>query len=237
MLEFPATPRHRAGWTVLLVLCAATLLAPPRSARAEHPAEGKWSIAKGRLVDGTPYSGKVDIRKRRDVFQVDWDTDSGKYSGVGILNTQGKLVVGWGQGGNYGVVSYKVTDDGRTLKGPWTFSAAEGQTGTETAVQSSASGQSRVYDTIGTQPGSGSGYKAKLTVTQRGDVYLLRWKSGAETYSGVGVRDGDSLDVGWGYGKQLGVVRYEFGGDGKGAAGMWAIPASENTGTEDLRRR
>ncbi|MBI4237777.1 MAG: fibronectin-binding protein [Deltaproteobacteria bacterium] len=90
------------------------------------------------------------------------------------------------------------------------------------------------YAVKGTNPGGKGNYTGTVTITQKGDLYQLAWSVGT-TYTGVGIKSGNVLSVGWGTGGAAGygVVSYTIGADGT-LTGTWAGPKDTGLGTETL---
>jgi hypothetical protein len=94
------------------------------------------------------------------------------------------------------------------------------------------SGFSGTYAVTGTNPGVGA-YKGRLTITQRGDVYDVRWSIANLKYFGVGVVVGDTLSVAYSDRDHtfFGVAAYEQSGGS--LDGRWAVSGGSTTpGTE-----
>ncbi len=82
-------------------------------------------------------------------------------------------------------------------------------------------------------PGGGS-YEGQTIISRRGDVWDVEWQlSNTPPYSGVGVRHGDVLGIGWGLGADYGVAVYDL--KGTRLEGTWATKGSGDApGTEVL---
>ena len=72
----------------------------------------------------------------------------------------------------------------------------------------------------------GRPYRAMVEIRREGDMYNVIWVLGPrETYSGVGLAEGDALCVGWASGGTPGVIVYE---SQKGKlVGRWTAPGAE----------
>lgn len=90
------------------------------------------------------------------------------------------------------------------------------------------------YAVKGTNPGGKGNYAGTVTITQKGDLYQLAWSVGAN-YTGVGIKNGNVLSVGWGTGGAAGygIVAYTIGADGT-LTGTWAGAKDATLGTEML---
>ena len=82
-------------------------------------------------------------------------------------------------------------------------------------------------------PGQATGYKGKVQIEKKADVYRLQWTTtGVPPYQGVALPTADGLGVVWGRGHEYGVVIYTISGGS--LHGAWAISDSDKIGTEDL---
>jgi hypothetical protein len=74
-------------------------------------------------------------------------------------------------------------------------------------------------------PTGGSGYAGSVKIDKNGDAFDLTWTiTGGQGYGGVGLVRGDTFGVGWGTGKNYGVVVYKI--DGGTLTGEWASSIS-----------
>lgn len=210
-------------------------VAPAASAGPSGPVNpadvsGKYKIlSASNPGGGGGYAGTVDITKHGDLFSIDWSiANTPPYKGVGIVEGQ-VLGVGWGLGNAYGVAVYKVT--GGKLDGKWATSTTQGRAGTETL--SGPSGLRGTYTIVAGKDGdTGKAYTGTVVINPTGAVYNVTWNIPGNTFSGVGILQGDVFTVGWGTaGKGAGVVVYQVGNklDGK-----WAQPHGSGLGTEVL---
>jgi len=92
------------------------------------------------------------------------------------------------------------------------------------------------YSCKGIETG-GKQYSGVCVIYRRGEVYLVTWTTSGGSFSGVGIRVGDTLSVGWSApveGKVLkGVNQYKL--DGKTLNGRWATaPGNGQVQTETL---
>ena len=213
---------------------APTVAATPTStaaAAAPQGFAGSYTIQSGKNPDGSSYSGSVSISSRAGYDAVDWTISSGRgdgFSGVGI-EMGGLLGVGWGKS-KPGVVVYKVS--GGSLTGKWAMAGASGL-GTENL--SGPAGVSGRYNIVSSSsPASGGAYHGTVTITPNGAVRTVRWSlTSGESYSGVGMLDGDTFVVGWGQG--VGVVVYHLAGGS--LTGRFASPGTSGIGSETLARK
>lgn len=192
--------------------------------------DGNWKISTAKAPNGSTYTGSVAISKIRDVHQLSWKTTGGNYTGVGI--TKGNtLFAGYGINIDYGVVVYDLKPDG-SLDGTWTTNKSGGMVGTEKVVGGKT--LNGTFNITGTNAGSNSSYKGTLSIKKVGTVYHLTWAVGSSSYAGVGILDGNTLVVGWGFGNAFGVVKYAT--NGNTAKGVWAMGGGNATGIEDLAK-
>lgn len=93
------------------------------------------------------------------------------------------------------------------------------------------------YSCVGKSP-NGKPYDAVVVVQKLGDVYGVSWAMGAQLIMGVGIRNGETLSVGWSVtgpdGRTVrGVNRYTI--HGRRMVGRWAtIPGPGAMGEETL---
>src|SRR4051812_38831309 len=58
--------------------------------------------------------------------------------------------------------------------------------------------------------GNGKTYEGKVRVTADGDAFKVKWTIAEQTYTGVGIRQGDVLSVGYVSGDYVGVASYRI---------------------------
>ena len=91
--------------------------------------------------------------------------------------------------------------------------------------------ETRVKDFSGKYLAEGVGnggrpYKAMVEIQRTREVYQILWVLGPrEAYMGVGMREGDTLCVGWATGQVPGVVVYRS--EGKRLVGRWTAPGAD----------
>jgi hypothetical protein len=217
---------------------AAPTIATSPNDRAPEPAadealfEGTWTIAEAKTLDGSPYSGTVQIAKKGERYEVKTQSNLSNTSGLGLASGN-KLCVGWGANG-FGVVFYKIGQDG-TLNGRWTSSAAgpNDSDGLENATGGSPGKIEGAYVVKGTNPG-GDSYQAKLKIAKTDQTYRLEWEVSGVVLKGVGIKVDDGLFVAWGDKEPFGVVSYTF--SGAQAKGVRTQAGATQTATENLAR-
>lgn len=197
---------------------------------AQQSFTGNYTIQSGRNADGSQYAGSVDISNHGDHNVLAWTISSGgsNFSGVGI--EMGDLLgVGWGKS-KPGVVVYKVS--GGSLDGKW---AMEGAPSLGTESLSGPAGVSGTYNIVSSSsPASGGAYHGKVTITPKGALRTVHWAlTSGESYSGVGILDGDLFVVGWGSG--VGVAVYHTAASG--LSGRAAGAGAQGIGSEVLARK
>lgn len=211
------------------------LQTPVQLAQRQTNIEGIWNISEGKNPDGEEYTGTLEIKATGTVdnlYNVTWKTSAGTYNGLGLYEN-GRLFVGWAPVGEiYGLILYRISKDG-ILQGEWTYSGARGKVWQETATPDKKDDLEGEYQTSGRD--SGGEYNGNLTINKSGETYQLTWKTDNDSYSGVGIRTGDWLAVGWGPTENLGVLEYEI--NGNEAKGRWAIPNISELGTDNINRR
>jgi hypothetical protein len=177
------------------------------------------------------YKGTVTITKKGGVYTLGWAIpDQPAYSGVAIAQG-GTLAVGWGMGSRYGVVVYRV--EGGKLTGQWATAGSGPTPGTE--VLEGPEGLNGTYKIVSAKSPDGKTYSGTVAITPTGSTYSVKWTLPSESYSGVAIKEGDLLVVGWGEaGKGAGAVSYQVRGNI--LAGSWASPGGTQLGTETLAK-
>lgn len=194
---------------------------------------GSYAISSSTNPGGAPgYTGSTTITRSGDIHDVTWTIpNTPPYTGVAVLSGS-TLGVGWGMGSRYGVAVYKVS--GGQLSGRWATKGSGARAGTE--VLDGPAGLNGAYKiTSGSAP-DGKSYTGTVSITPTGETYAVKWTLPSDSYSGVGIKQGDTLVVGWGEaGKGAGVVSYEV--SASTLNGKWATPGGTQLGTEILGKR
>ena len=194
---------------------------------------GTYAVTSSTNPGGAPgYTGSIKITRAGDVHDVTWTIpNTPPYTGVAVLSGS-ILGVGWGLGSRYGVAVYTVS--GGHLSGRWATKGSGERAGSETL--DGPAGLSGTYKiTSGAAP-DGKGYTGTVSITPTGETYAVKWALATESYGGVGIKQGDTLVVGWGdVGKDAGVVSYQV--SGSVLNGKWATPGGTKLGTELLGKR
>lgn len=214
---------------------AASPANPPQSAPASNNSDitGVWQITDARAIDGSTYTGNVDIQPLGEVYRLTWDSSIGTYKGIGF-QIEDQFFVGSGTDSeDYGVAVYQIKPDG-TLEGQWTLPSSEGQLGTEIATQGTTDTLAGTYQIQGVNPGNEGSYEGTLEIQQTGDTYQLSWSVGSDTYTGVGLRSEDWLAVSWGEPGSFGVMAFAIADNTMN--GRWAVPSETELGVENLAR-
>lgn len=180
---------------------------------------------------GGGYKGSVNITQTGDVYKIGWTIpNSPAYSGVALLDGS-TLGVGWGMGAQYGVVVYRV--NGGKLSGKWATAGSGGTAGTEDLE--GPEGLNGTYNVVSAKAPAGGSYTGTVTITPSGATHSVKWNLSNGSFSGVGIRQGDLLIVGWGEaGKGAGVVSYQVSGET--LTGVWATPGGTQLGNETIGR-
>jgi hypothetical protein len=181
---------------------------------------------------GSSYRGSAVVAKKSGFYTIDWKVDGNPpYAGVALQNGT-VLGVGWGKGGGtYGVVVYEI--DGGKLHGKWVAGGSD-FVGTEN-LEGPAS-LNGVYKITSATTASGQGYTGQVTISNVGPSYKVEWKLPNDTYSGMAMRKGNLLVVGWGKGGTgAGVIVYTH--SATTLTGQWVTPGANLMGTEVLTAR
>ncbi|HVY45084.1 MAG TPA: hypothetical protein VHB21_04355, partial [Minicystis sp.] len=200
----------------------------PRETTAADLA-GSWSIASSmRPGNGGAYAGTVALTRVDDAYRVTWVLTRGAgYEGIGLVDGR-SLAVGWSNMSGYVLAVYHaeggrlhgrlVAHDGRSL-GTEELEGPAGFGGAYTLARAS------------------SGATGRVTITPRGDVYLVSWATSRGAMSGIGLRTREGLVVGaMPAGHQAGVVAYEVVSPHR-LSGRWAVMGDPRVGTEVLVRK
>jgi hypothetical protein len=224
-----------SAWLPLGAIVVALLACKKSGGGAVAGATGKftgtYSIASGQNPGGgASYTGNVAITQTDQSYQIAWTlADGSGFRGLGVED--GNLLgVGWGADAK-GVIVYQI--QGADLDGRWTAPDMGGKLGTEKLTGGAAlSGTYAIAESH--SPQTGEGYEGSVTITPAGALHTVQWtlKSG-ESYSGVGIREGNHFVVGWGDGASV-VVYTDAAGK---LNGRWAASGGTALGSETLARK
>ena len=195
--------------------------------------EGTWKVT-AETINGSPYTGSVEVQKNGARYEVAWRTTASTASGIGLANGN-KLCVAWGSS-EFGVVFYKIGADG-SLKGRWTATTAPADEtpGLENAIGGSPNAVGGDYVLKGNNPGGVAPYEGKLQIVKTGRTYQLKWTVGDLVTNGVGIKVDDALFVAWAGGKEpFGVAAYTF--ESGQAKGVWTLYGATQTAPETWKR-
>ncbi len=219
-----------------LVVVTLPVLAQNDGVATARSITGEWRIASGRNPGSKTdnYRGTVRIAaKDNSVIAMTWAISGATgYAGIGFTN--GKiLAAGYTANSPFGVAIYDSKPNGEFV-GAWTGSMTKGEIGYET-IQSTGPGTGIFKITKGVEA-NGQNYTGTVSMEKQGDTYKMVWKVGTATYTGVGIRVGDSLIAGWTTGKDVGVVFYELNAARTVMEGQWTGLGATKLGTERLER-
>ncbi len=228
-----ALPRTVVALAIALALAGCRKAAPAPDSKGEAELAGTYSIvASADVATGALYKGSAVLVKKKGLYAIDWQVDgSPPFAGVGLQNGT-VLGVGWGKGGGtYGVVIYEI--DGGKLHGKWATGGSD-FVGTE-ELEGSPSLHGVYKITASTSP-SGKPYTGEAIISNAGPAYKVEWKLPGDTYSGVALRKGNLLVVGWGKGGTgAGAIVYTH--SATTLTGQWVVPGGTLMGTEVLTLR
>ena len=189
--------------------------------RASEPS-GEFDIVESTRPDGKGgYRGTVSISKQGPSYSVDWKLKSGEnYAGFGIVSGE-VLGVGYGDGLT-GLAVYQIK--GGTLTAKWLLPASPQQVGEyQLTGPPSLNGVYRFT----------SGMAGNVTIKPNGDTYTVVWNLPTGTYTGVGIKAGDTLvAVSGTSGQVFGAAAYVVAGER--LQGIWAMAGQNGLGTEVL---
>ncbi len=216
---------------------AAAPSAPSAPQAAAPELTGAYRITSAADPSGGSYGGTARLARVGGTYRVTWDVNGDvqpEYEGVGI-QIGDMLGVGWGRrGGRYGVSVYRI--NGGRLTGRWTETRQNGATWVE-ELEGPASLNGIFRITRATTSEAAGSYTGTVEIAQRGEIYALRWRvPPGESFSGVGLRQGDMLVVGWGTGQNISNVA-AYQSRGATLHGRWAVPNELRAGTEVFTRQ
>ena len=233
--------------TLAALLAAVSLSQPSNAAAPRSPATGALQAAMPELTgayritaatdpSGGVYTGTAQIARVGGAYRMTWNVGGDaapEYEGVGV-QVDDTLGVGWGErGGRYAVVVYRI--NGGRLSGRWSVTGANSVWVEELEGPASLNGIYRI--TRATSPDANGSYTGTVGIAPVGEIYAVRWRiASGETYSGVGLRQGNLLVVGWGTGQNVSSVAV-YQARGTMLQGRWAVPNETRTGTENFARQ
>jgi hypothetical protein len=212
-----------------LGLAVVWALAGPGTAKAAEPS-GRWEVT-GSGPGIADYQGRLLVEERGKTHALQWNTDQGKFGGVGLVVGR-RFYVGWGTGRGYGLGV--LTRDGVDWTGSWVEPASVGMQGKERWSPVDVSGLVGTWDVQGALPGLGGDYGGRLTVSEEGEVYRLEWDVLGEQYTGIGIRRGSHLVVVWGSPEAAGLAEYRV--RRRRGRGRWIRVDGVGWGKERLKR-
>jgi len=200
---------------------------PPFDGRTVSDADRAYLASIGGLyrntgVDagGERYSGIAAVVPRSEDVRLIWWIDEETLSGVGERDRD-VLVVRWGE--KYPVV-YSSRAEG-VLSGEWDDGAATDTLELFAPLEPEpAPAPDGRYRLTGQKP-DGTAYSGTVSISRKGDDYLLVWQAGTERYRGAGKRHDNLLQVRRGDGIP---VIYALNADGT-LRGLWGKGAGEET--------
>lgn len=192
--------------------------------------EGKYTV-KGVDVDGAKYTGKLNVTASGPVFRLVYK-DTKTIRGMGIQRGN-NLFAAWGPSDKCMVSALEV-DSGGNMSGPW-GDLVKSQLGSEKWQRQSGSPGSLLgsYAVEGLDQ-EGNAYPGVATVEARGSLFKVIFKSGGETFRGVGVRHANYFAISYG-GDKCGVTAYSIRPDNS-MTGVYAEYGAKNMGTEEVVR-
>lgn len=220
-----------AAWVSLAVLAQIWIIG--QAAAVGSPA-GTYRVH-GSNFQEQVYSGSLAIAQNGPLYQFDWDTDAGSFTGTGILD-RSVLAVAYGRPELCAVVVYQIQADG-SLSGRWTVPGGQ-EIGAE---QASPVAGARADDIGGVyqvrSPGVSSGaFSGTLTIVPSGSTYRLTWETDRISFTGTGIHQGDTLAAVYGAQDRCGLVLYQIR-NGETLDGVWTVQGAAELGTEQAQRK
>ena len=213
----------------IVILATFTLAASNNSfALSLKDVSGTFTVEGINPTNDQAYDGKVGVIDSENAASVRWQLPNNlNYEGVGFI-TGDIFSVAYGTPGKYGLVVYKLDGKGK-LVGEWNAANKPNERGKETLEGSKdLTGTYKITDSFSSY--NKNPYNGVVTITKTGVTYLFNWTLGTESYSGIGVLDGDIMSVAWGTGATYGVAAYKSKKDK--LDGQWAMPTWQTVGTE-----
>ncbi len=192
--------------------------------------EGTYAVS-GVDVQGDKYVGKLTVTANGPVFRLVYKDDKTQ-RGMGIQRGN-NLFAAWGPSDKCMVSALEVKADGN-MDGPW-GDLVKTRLGTEKWQRQSGAPNTVLgtYAVDGVDQ-EGNPYPGVATITARGNLFHVNYKSGGDTYLGVGVRHGNYLAISYG-GKKCGVTAYHIKPDDS-MSGVYAEYGANKVGTEEMTR-
>lgn len=191
--------------------------------------EGTFKV-NGVSADGAEYTGTSSIKKiGGQMFKANWNLGK-KFEGV-CFRDGSILSCGWSTKKDLGVVAYLIKDNG-DLDGVW-FEEQNTTIGKEYLVGGGSNLLGNYTIKTGETPQKKT-YSGTVKVGFHNGVYTFDWNfGGGKKLSGLGLRDGDVLSVGFNDTGNYGVLQYDIkGGAGKKTmlVGRWVESGTSKQG-------
>jgi hypothetical protein len=225
MMLHPSHPEGNTMKQIKLLVIAAACCLPLSLAHAADPA-GKYKV-KGKDASGAAYEGKLAIVADAAIYRLTYK-DGKTQRGAGILRDD-NLFAAWGPSDKCSISALEVKADG-SMEGPWA-DVGHNKLGSETFKrQSGPKGEvAGSYSSSGIDP-EGNSYSGMATIEKRGALYKVTYKSGGETFLGVGATFGKYLAISYG-GPKCGLTAYSQ--KGNNLSGVFAQYNDTSAGTEE----
>jgi hypothetical protein len=192
-----------------------------------------------RLPDGKPaYTGKIEIRRNRAVFDLDWDISAGRYVGIGLTVGEHLLVSCGEQRAGLGIAHYQLQPGGEvTIR--WSTPELQGGVGSGRFTSPYGGSFEGEQEAIQFSP-DGSPYGTwTISIRRNGSPYEITWRKGAAVhFVGLGFEVAGGLAAGW-YPDihQLAFLDYAPDPqDPKRLLASWALGGYTSPGTEVIER-
>ncbi len=200
---------------------------------------GTWDVREAVLPDGKPaYTGTIEIRRNRHVFDLDWDITAGRYVGIGLRASSHLFVSCGEQRAGLGIALFHL-QPGSRVSIQWSTPELGGATGSGEFI-SPFSGDFTGDHALQQRLPDGSLHgEWNLRIRKTGSLYAVDWHKGdAVHFSGIGLEMADGLAVGW-YPdvRQLAFLDYTLDSrDQDTLNAIWGLGGFTALGMEKLRR-
>jgi hypothetical protein len=200
---------------------------------------GVWNILEATFPNGQfAYTGTIDIKRNRSIFDLDWNISAGRYVGIGLLINSHLFVSCGEQRAGLGIALYLVRSE-REVSIQWCTPEMHGAVGSG-AFTSRFNGSFEGEHELTQHLPDGSLHGTWTVVIQKtGSIFEIIWRKGeAIHFRGLGLEMASGLAVSW-YPdtRQLAFLDYIFDpANSDSLLATWALGGFTSLGTERLKR-
>lgn len=201
---------------------------------------GSWDVLQASLPNGkTGYTGRIDIKRNRDAFDLDWDITDGRYFGLG-LPVNSHLIVGCGEHrAGLALSLFLVQPDVQVLIQCCT-PEMQGALGSGKFTSSFGGSFVGEHEVIQYLPDGAFDGQWSVEIQRAGQIFEITWRKRDVVHFtglGLGLESGLAVcrypDL-----RQLALLDYVLDPkDGDHLSASWALGGFTSLGTETLKRR